>query len=254
MRILYWSRGAEELYGWKRDEAVGKLSHELLETTFPVPLDQIRAELARMDRWEGELVQRKRDGTQVVVASRWSLRRDRQGRPTSNLVTNTDTTESKRAHESLQKAQADLVRVNRVMLLGEMTASIAHEVNQPISGAITNANAGLRWLAAQPPDVEEARAALGRILRDGNRANEVIGRVRTLVKKVPLRKNPVDIKEAIREAIALTDGELRRHNVKLLTGAAERDVRHGGVPIVAEREAQVPMDLFSSARGRGPRS
>jgi PAS domain S-box-containing protein len=115
-----------------------------------------------------------------------------------------DITDRKRAEEALQQAQADLERLNRVMLLGEMTASIAHEVNQPIAAVITNANAGLRWLGAQQPDVDEARQAFGRIVRDGTRAGEVIGRIRDLVKKVPPRQEFLDINQAIREVIALT--------------------------------------------------
>jgi PAS domain S-box-containing protein len=96
-----------------------------------------------------------------------------------------DITDRKRAEEAFQQAQADLARLNRVMLLGEMTASIAHEINQPIAAVITNANAGLRWLSARQPDLGEIQEALGRIVRDGTRAGEVIGRIRALVRKLP---------------------------------------------------------------------
>src|SRR6202008_2631089 len=77
--ITYWNRGAEKLYGWTRQEAEGQISSELLQTTFPVPLEQIKAELLSNGRWEGELVRTKKDGTQVIVASRWSLQRDDNG-------------------------------------------------------------------------------------------------------------------------------------------------------------------------------
>ncbi len=252
--IVYWNRGAEELYGWHRSEAIGKSSHELLETIFPVPLDQINAELERTDRWEGELVHKKRDGTRVIAASRWSLLRNKQGQPTLVLETNNDVTERVRAQQSLLQAQADLARANRVMLLGEMTASIAHEVNQPISGAITNANAALRWLAAQPPDLEEARHALTRIVRDGNRASDVISRVRTLVKKAPPRKESLDINETIREVMALTKSELHRNKINLVTHLS------GGLPVVSADRVQVQqvvinlivnaVDAMSSVRDR----
>jgi signal transduction histidine kinase len=129
-----------------------------------------------------------------------------------------DFTEHMLASEALQQAQADLERVNRVMLLGEMTASIAHEVSQPIAATAYNANASLSWLAAQPPDIEEARQAVGRIIRDGNRAREVIGRIRGMVKKVPPRRSRLDINQAILEVIAMTRGELQRNRVELQTG------------------------------------
>src|SRR6202011_4374930 len=97
-----------------------------------------------------------------------------------------DITERKRAEEereTLRQAQADLAHVSRVTTLGELTASLAHEVNQPIAAAVTNANTCLRWLAANPPNVEEARAAAMRIVKDGKRGAEIINRVRQLFQK-----------------------------------------------------------------------
>jgi PAS domain S-box-containing protein len=127
-----------------------------------------------------------------------------------------DITDRKRAEEALRQAQADLARVNRVMLLGEMTASIAHEINQPIAAVITNANAGLRWLRAGPPNLEEVHQALGRIVRDGNLAGAVIHRIRGLGRKqLPARRDRSDLNEAIREAVALTQAEVQRHEVNL---------------------------------------
>jgi PAS domain S-box-containing protein len=103
--ITYWNRGAEELYGWPRAEAVGRVSHELTQTAFPAPLEEIESELHRTGHWEGELVHRRNDGTQVVVASRWSLQRDEQGRPVGVLETNNDVTERKRAEEDLRESE-----------------------------------------------------------------------------------------------------------------------------------------------------
>ncbi|MDB5026878.1 MAG: multi-sensor signal transduction multi-kinase nodulation NodV-like protein [Candidatus Eremiobacteraeota bacterium] len=120
-----------------------------------------------------------------------------------------------RAEEALRQAQAELAHANRVMLVGEMTASIAHEINQPLTGVVANAGTCLRYLAAQTPNVEEARTYLGFIARDGKRAAEVIRRIRALVKKMPPRKDLLDMNEAIREVIALTQNELQRSSVTL---------------------------------------
>ena len=98
--ITYWNRGAEELYGWKKNEAIGNVIHELMETIFPVPLKEINETLLSSDRWEGELLHKKRDGTTVVAASRWSLQRDEQGSPVAILETNNDITERQRARRS----------------------------------------------------------------------------------------------------------------------------------------------------------
>jgi PAS domain S-box-containing protein len=103
--ITYWNRGAEELYGWKREEALGKITHELLQTVFPAPLAQIMETLRSTGRWEGELLHTTRDGTQVIVASRWSFQRDDGGRPLGTLETNNDITERNRAEEALRRTQ-----------------------------------------------------------------------------------------------------------------------------------------------------
>ena len=104
--ITYWSRGAEELYGWDRAEAVGRVGSELRKIpAVPLPLDQIKAELLRVGRWEGELVNNRRDGTPVLVASRWSLQRDRHGRPATIVVTSNDITERKRAEQALRESE-----------------------------------------------------------------------------------------------------------------------------------------------------
>ena len=149
--ITFWNRGCRELYGWTREEAVGQVSHRLMQTTFPAPLENIMTELKSTGRWEGELIHARRDGTHVVVASWWALQLDDQGKPTGLLETNNDITERKRTEEALRKAQAELAHVTRVTTLGEMTASIAHEINQPLGAVVNNASACLRWLAAQQP-------------------------------------------------------------------------------------------------------
>jgi PAS domain S-box-containing protein len=471
--ITYWNRGAEELYGWKQKEAIGQVSHRLMQTIFPVPLEAIHAELLGTGRWEGELIHTKRDATPVVVASRWSLQRDEQGNPMAILETNNDiterrraeealreseeqwravfehnptmyfmvdaagtvlsvnpfgaeqlgytveelvgrsvlnvfydadreavqgnvaacfahlgramgwelrkvrkdgtvfwvretakavlmkdrpvvlvvcediterkraeealqrteqrlravianapiilfaldragvftlsegkgldalglepgqvagqsvfevyrdapqvlsavrralagepftevvdaddlvfetyyipfldergevagvngvainVTERKRAEEALRQAQAELAHVTRVLTLGELAASIAHEVNQPLAAVTTNGNAGLRWLARQPPNLEEARECLQRIIRDANRASEVIARVRAPLRKAEPQKARLAINDVVAEVIALAEGEVRRNGVALHT-----DLAADLPPVLADR-------------------
>jgi two-component system, LuxR family, sensor kinase FixL len=218
--ITYWNRGAEDLYGWTRDEVVGQVTHQLMQTIFPAPLAEINAALRRMGRWEGELVHTKRDGTPVVVASRWAVQRDEQGRPAAILETNNDMTERRRAEDAWRKVQAELAHVTRVLTVGELAASIAHEVNQPLTGVITNGNACLRWLGRTPPDLDEAREAVRRMIRDGSRASAVMARMRTLLRKAEPQKTRLAINDVIGEVIALAESEVHRNRVLLKTDLA----------------------------------
>jgi PAS domain S-box-containing protein len=218
--ITYWNHAAEELYGWLAEEAVGKVSHQLLRTVFPVPMDEILEELLRTGRWEGELGRTKADGTRVIVASRWSLQRDSRHQPVAILETNNDVTERKRAAETLRQAQEDLAYIARVTTMGELTASLAHEVNQPIAAAVTNAHTCLRWLTRDQPDVEEARAAAMRIVKDGTRAGEIISRIRLLFKKGTSKRELVDVNEVIQEMIVVLRSEAMRHSISIRTELA----------------------------------
>jgi PAS domain S-box-containing protein len=363
--IIYWNRGAEELYGWKKAETVGKTSHQLMQTIFPKPLEVITAELLRTGRWEGELVHTKKDGRQAIVASRWSVQRDARGRPVATLETNNDITErkqaegalrrsdaylaeaqrlsltgsfgwkvssgelfwseesfrifgydrttrpsleliiqrthpadiarvrqlidraardgkdwelehqllmpdgsiksahvvaramrdesggvefvgaimdvsaSKRAELELRQAQAELAHISRVTTVGELTASIAHEVNQPITGVVTNAEAALRWLGADPINLNKVREVLGEIVKDGMRAGDVLHRIRALIKKAPPRMARVDVNEAVLDVVTLTRSELLRHGVSLRTELAT------GLPLIEGDRIQLQQVILN---------
>jgi PAS domain S-box-containing protein len=131
-------------------------------------------------------------------------------------------TERRLAEEALRAMQAELAHVNRVTTMGQLSASIAHEVNQPIAATVTNAQAAQRWLRAQPPDLDEVRASLGRIVEDGKRAGNVISGIRALIHKVPSRKDWFDLNEAILEMLVLTRSEALRHGISLQTRLAPR--------------------------------
>jgi C4-dicarboxylate-specific signal transduction histidine kinase len=139
----------------------------------------------------------------------------RQARDELEMRVEERTKELRQANETLGDVQTELARVSRVMTLGELTASIAHEVNQPLAAIVTNANACLRWLGGATPNMFEARNAVERIIKDGYRASDVISRVRALVKKTPPREDSVDLNEVIIEVFALAQSEARRNRVSL---------------------------------------
>jgi signal transduction histidine kinase len=117
----------------------------------------------------------------------------------------------------VRQVEADLAHINRVSMMGELAASIAHEVNQPLSGIVSNGSACLRWLAGDVPNVEEVREAVGDIVRDGKRAGEVIARIRALTKRtVPLREK-LDLNDTVREVLALVGDEAKRNSVTIRT-------------------------------------
>ena len=124
-------------------------------------------------------------------------------------------TERRRAEEALREAQAELAHVTRVTILGELAASIAHEINQPLAAVITNGSACLRWLAGATPNLDEAREAIARIIRDGNRASDVIGRIRALVKKSGTEQVRLDINEVIQEVVGLIQTEIPKNGAVL---------------------------------------
>ena len=174
-----------------------------------------------------------------------------------------DITERKRAEEelhqkevSLREAQTELAHVSRVTTMGELAASIAHEVNQPLAGMVTNASASLRWLSRDSPNLDEAREAIRRIIRDGNRAGDVISRMRALFKKASKTKERLDINEAINEVVILAQSEVQRNRVSLQTKLAN------DLPLILGDRVQLQQVILNllinaieamSAAGEGPR-
>jgi PAS domain S-box-containing protein len=153
------------------------------------------------------------DGEARWIHNRGTLIRDGRGRPLRGSGIAADVTEERRAHEALAKAQSELARVSRIVTTGELTASIAHEVNQPLAAIVANAAACMSWLAAQPAETGRVRSALERIVDDGQRASLVIARIRALFDRQPPRKAPVDMNATIADVMALTQQQLRASGV-----------------------------------------
>ncbi|HEV2730104.1 MAG TPA: PAS domain-containing protein [Terriglobales bacterium] len=154
----------------------------------------------------------------------------------------TDISERKRAEEErerLRQLEAELAHINRVSTMGELTASLAHEVNQPIAAAMTNASTCLRWLAGETPNIEEARDAAKRIVKDATRAAEIISRIRLLFKKSTPERELVDLNEVINDIVGLLCNEAKRHDISVRTGLAE------GLPGVIGDRIQLQQVLMN---------
>jgi len=168
----------------------------------------------------GSLSAAQRSAMESLRRARDDLKETVQELQRTNEALQAESRERKRAEEASRQAQADLAHVSRVTTMGELTASLAHEVNQPIGAAVTNANTCIRWLARDTPNVEEARAAAMRSAKDGMRAAEIVSRIRLLFKKGTPQREFVDINEVIREMIVLLRGEATRHNISVRTELA----------------------------------
>src|SRR5262249_54379836 len=162
----------------------------------------------------------RKDGTRVpVLIGAAAL----EGSQTQNVAFVLDLTERKRAEEErerLRQAHADLARISRVTTMGELTASLAHEIRQPLSATMTNANTCLRWLERDDPDLAEARSAAKRIVNEANRASEIINRLSSLYKKGAPQRESVDVNEVARETLALLRSEAQQYSVSLRTDLA----------------------------------
>src|SRR5467141_3792910 len=224
---VYWSQENYRLFGFDPEEGIPS-DEVFYQRVHPEDRDRVRREAFLEQPDEGsdfDVVFR------IVLPARELKYIRSTGHPVRNISgdlveyvgTSMDVTERKRADEErerLRQAQADLAHVSRVTTMGELTASLAHEVNQPIAAAITNANTCMRWLAADTPNLEEARAAAMRIVKDGTRAAEIIKRVRLLFKKGSPERELVDLNEVVRDMIVVLRSETSRNNILVQTELA----------------------------------
>jgi len=240
--ITSWNKGAERLFGYTAEEAVGQNIRLIIPRDRRDEERTIVERLARGERVDHfETVRIRKDGSLLDVALTISPIKDAADRVVGASKLARDITERKRAEEALRQAQADLTRVSRVTTMGELTASLAHEIRQPISAAVTNAKTCLRWLARDEPDVPEAREAASRIVNDVTRAADIIGGISALFKKGPPQRELVDVNELIREMIVLLRSEASRYSIPIRTELA------AGLPkVMADRVQlqQVFMNLM----------
>src|SRR5262249_54476743 len=193
-------------------------------------MDRWRAALAEGKPLETEARLRRADGEYRWLLIRAVPLRDETGKIVKWYGTSTDVEDLKRAEEALSKSQAELAHVTRVTTMGELAASIAHEVNQPLSAIVNNGSACLRWLNGAAPDLDEAREAARRIIRDRNPAGQGTPRIRSRLRKTGAEKARLDINQTIREVIKLTRNEAARKGV-----AIRMELAAGLPPVLGDR-------------------
>lgn len=236
--IRSWNAGAERLFGYTAQDAIGQPISML------IPADRADEEVSILQRIRRgdpvehyETIRRRKDGTLVDVSVTVSPVLDEHGQVLGASKIARDITDRKRAElerhdleereralviaEALRETEAELARVARALTVGELATSIAHEVNQPLAGIVTNAEACVRWLKGEKPKLHEAQESLALIVRDGNRASQVIRRIRDFLKKDSQQTALLDINDVAQEAVALARDELLKRNVALRVELAE---------------------------------
>jgi PAS domain S-box-containing protein len=212
-RIIETNQAFLDIVGYAREDLASLRWTELTPAEWRDVDDQAFAELKAAGTVQPrEKEYFRKDGSRVPVLV---ARAVFEWNPDEGVAFVLDLTERKHVEGALRDAQANLAHVMRITTLGELTASIAHEVNQPLAGVVANAEACLRWLDRETPDLEEARQSVRWIMDDGNRASEVIRRVRALARKTSIERVALDLNEVIREVTTLVQGELINHAVSL---------------------------------------
>jgi PAS domain S-box-containing protein len=209
--ITYWNRGAQELYGWSPEQAIGKSSHELLRTVFPSPLDDIRGEFLQTGRWEGELKHTKADGTRVVVASRWALRRDEQDRPVAILETNNDITERKHREEEIRALNQELARRSTELEatnkeLEAFAYSVSHDLRAPLRHMVGYAELLQKRVSSVLDD--KSHRYMTMILESAKRMGDLIDDLLTFsrIGRAETQLTLVNLDQLVKEAL----GEVRQ--------------------------------------------
>ena len=240
--VLDVNRNACESLGYSRDELIGKTA-----LLFDLEMDAMTWQRRREQLSAGGVASlesryRRKDGAVFPVEVR--MREFCQGSRRLVISLARDITERKRAAETIREVQAELAHANRAAAMGQVAASIAHEVSQPIMAMLLNAEAALGWLDSRPPDVPAVRRTLDAILSDADRAGEVINWIRALIKKSPAPKESVDVNKAILDVLTITKSELLKHGISLQTELAAALPRVDGNRVQLQ---QVVLNLILNA-------
>jgi len=231
-QVMTWNNGAERIKGYCAQEILGQhfsLFYEQGDILRGKPAQGLQA-AAATGQFEDEGWRVRKDGSRFWADVVITALKDETGKLQGFTKLTRDMTERKRAEEALRSMQAELARVTRVITMGELVASIAHEVNQPLAAVVTNANVCSRLLASPVLDVDEVREAVADIAEAGTRASEVIARIRAFLQKTGAEKTRLDINEVIQEVLALTRSELHTHQVSVQT-----ELRTGLPPVLGDR-------------------
>ena len=213
-KILSWNAGATSIFGYEATDMIGQSIFRIIPPELYEEEKQILNRLRQGERIHHyETARVAKDGRRIEISLTVSPLLNKYGKVIGASKVARDITTSREAEAELQRVRIELARVARVTTLGELTAAIAHEVNQPLTGVISSGNACLRWLAANPPNVEAARRSVERMIDDGNRAADVIRRIRDMVRKSPPRKDAFNINDTIMEVLALIRTELSRNDI-----------------------------------------
>lgn len=243
-RFILINRSFEQVVGLTSQEIKGKTALDLFPESNARAFEAVDRQVIETGRGlETEEILTTEGGDRIFLTIK-SLLTDDDGKPYALFGISREITERKRAEDALRDTQAQLVHLNRVMTVGELTSSIAHEINQPLAAIIMNGNAALRWLALDPPNIAKARTSADLIIRDGDRASQVVARIRALLKKTAPLKSQLDVNELVQEVLALTHSEITRNGVLLRTNLAANLPRVPGDRIQLQ---QVMLNLIINA-------
>jgi PAS domain S-box-containing protein len=238
--IVHWSQEHFRIFGFDPEDGMPSFE-TLMQRIHPDDRASAAEVIERGVRKKTDYEQDFRivlpDGTMRYMHTTGHPVFNSSGDPVEFVGTVMDVTERKRTEEALRKTQADLAHVTRVATLGAMSTSIAHEINQPLAAVVTSASACLRWLDAQK--LEEARRSASRVIAEGHRASEIIGRIRSLTKKAPPQMDWLDVNETIHEVIALARSEMQRNNIALETQLSEH------VPVISADRIQLQQVILN---------